>query len=121
MTTTTDVPKAQPTDDDNDGPHGFHLLVADRGIQELYGTYMALCGALLHTRDLPRSECPDDCERFVSYCLRCLEVANERNADAGVGVGAWTGRPGSSWFASGEPGGSVGGLVAGWGRAPAEG
>ncbi|MGH3837112.1 MAG: hypothetical protein ACRDSF_15645 [Pseudonocardiaceae bacterium] len=48
-----------------------------------YGTYPALCGALLRRCDLPPALCPEDCEADCPrYCPECTVEAGRR-------VGVW--------------------------------
>ncbi|MGH3764045.1 MAG: hypothetical protein ACRDTX_02640 [Pseudonocardiaceae bacterium] len=83
--------RTQHDTDDDDARHCFHLLVADSGLTEChrYRIYLALCGAELATSELPSSLCSPECDREVAYCMQCLEVANVRNAEAGV-VMTWS-------------------------------
>ncbi|HET9118693.1 MAG TPA: hypothetical protein VFN75_11570 [Pseudonocardiaceae bacterium] len=78
-------------DEDKDGYHLFHLLVADTSIIECYQvrqTWVALCGTKLQGSELPGSSCSPDCEREITYCLDCLYTANGSNIDAGLGLRA---------------------------------
>lgn len=68
-------------------PHPWgvlHLLVADDALTErhVYRRYLALCGALLPTSELPPSTCPQDCEFDVLYCTECVRAAAQWTAEA---------------------------------------
>ena len=68
-------------------PHPWgvlHLLVADDALTEghVYRCYLALCGALLPTSELPPSACPDDCEFDVLYCSERVRAAARWTAEA---------------------------------------
>jgi len=67
-------------------PHCIHLLAADSGVAKShrYGTYIALCHALLSASSLPAALCADDGDCEVAYCSDCLRAAAEVNADAGL-------------------------------------
>jgi hypothetical protein len=70
-------------------PQSVHLLCAGEALAESYrlGGYLALCGEPIGASGLPGARCPDECDCEVIYCPRCLDVATERNWEAGVAVG----------------------------------
>lgn len=65
-----------------------HLLTADDTVTDCYryGTYLALCGALVAADSLPESLHPEDCECDTerSYCPECVRAAARFGADAGL-------------------------------------
>jgi hypothetical protein len=70
-------------------PHCLHLLVTERETLaegHRYGTYMAICGELLVTEELPSSDCEPGCQREITYCQACIRTAIERNYDAGADI-----------------------------------
>jgi len=70
-------------------PRRVHLLSADEALAEGYrhGGYLALCGEPIDTSSLANARCPDECGCEITYCPGCLDVATERNWEAGVDVG----------------------------------
>jgi hypothetical protein len=66
-------------------PRRVHLLSADDALAEGYrfGGYLTLCGEPIDTSDLPSARCPDECDCEP----RCLDVAMQRNWEAGVALG----------------------------------
>ncbi|MGH3821740.1 MAG: hypothetical protein ACRDRA_02680 [Pseudonocardiaceae bacterium] len=77
-------------------PRRVHLLSTDEALAEGYRPwgYLALCGEPIDTSSLPSARCPDECDCEVTYCPGCLDVATERNGEAGVEVAV---HRGSSW------------------------
>ncbi len=63
----------------------MHLLVADDALPEGHrsGSYLAVCGAVLHASSLPSSCCPEGCECDLAlYCPACVCQAAEWVAPA---------------------------------------
>ncbi|MGH3875310.1 MAG: hypothetical protein ACRDSR_28085 [Pseudonocardiaceae bacterium] len=76
-------------------PHRVHLLPGERELLaecHRYRVYLAICGAVLPVSDLAGSSCPEDCERIVAYCQKCVSDAARLNADYGLDCSTGAGR-----------------------------
>jgi hypothetical protein len=69
-------------------PRCVHLLCAGEALAEGYrpGGFLVLCGELIGTSSLSGARCPQECECEVTYCPGCLDVATQRNWEAGIAV-----------------------------------
>lgn len=72
----------------------FHLISAHEVVPGYHLTpvYVALCGALVDTSEMPETDCPNECEcefsPTMAYCPACLRGALRQNHRAGVDTDA---------------------------------